>query len=242
MNSASHDDLNLFVARLAERSALSREDREAILSLPSQLVRIEKKRDLVHLEDESSSAFLVAAGMVARFIQTLEGARQYTAFYLPGQAFDLHGMVRSVRLGGLTALCNTSILQIPHSALREVAARHPAVAEAFWRDTMLDAAVLMQWTINVGRRNARTRLAHLFCEMAIRSGDDRSVSTDYSLPLSQEQIGDAAALTSVHVNRSLRQLDELVTVKSGEVHIRDWKALARAGDFDSSYLLADVIG
>ena len=240
MSSSSHSHMQLFVDRLLERSALDREEQDAILALPGQSIAYDRRRDIVELDDTTGSAFLVASGMVGRFAQTGSGTRQYTAFYLPGDMVDLHSTVRAVGLGGVNANCDVVILRVSHTALRQVAARFPAIAEAFWRDCMLDAAVLMQWAVNVGRRDAQTRLAHLVCEMAIRSGEDRTASTRYALPLTQENIGDATALTSVHVNRCLKALSGLVSMKAGTVEIHNWKALARAGDFDPAYLVSDT--
>nr|WP_257015300.1 helix-turn-helix domain-containing protein [Sphingomonas melonis] len=106
---------------------------------------------------------------------------------------------------------------------------------------MLDAAILTQWVVNVGRRDARARLAHMFCEMAFRLSTGRDPVLDYPLDVTQEQLGDAAALTSVHVNRTLKSLGALVLVRSGRVVIYDWAELARVGDFDAAYLQADTI-
>jgi CRP-like cAMP-binding protein len=128
---------------------------------------------------------------------------------------------RPVGVGGLNALCETTILRVPYVAIRSLAASYPAIAEAFWRDCMLDEAVLMQWVVNVGRRDAHTRLAHILCEMAIRTGQDREVLLDYAFPVTQEQLGEAAALTSVHTNRTLKRLSGLVTLRSGNVQICD---------------------
>jgi len=106
---------------------------------------------------------------------------------------------------------------------------------------MLDAAILMQWVVNVGRRDARTRVAHILCEMACRLSTGRDPILDYSLRVTQEQLGDAAALTSVHINRTLKSLSALVSARFGRVAIHNWSELARAGDFDEAYLLADTV-
>lgn len=238
--SSSSKDLQLFVDRLTARSILSEAEQDAILALPTSSIQLTRKQDFVHLNEESSYACLIASGLVGRFGQTSNGVRQITAFHIPGDMVDLHSAVRPVGIGGLTALCETTILRVPHAALRTLAARYPAIAEAFWRDCMLDAAILMQWVVNVGRRDARTRLAHILCEMAIRSGEDREILQDYSFPVTQEQLGDAAALTPVHVNRSLRALQDLVTVRHRGVQIHDWAALVNVGEFEASYLVADT--
>jgi CRP-like cAMP-binding protein len=241
--SVSHKtDLSLFVERLTARSILSEEEKLGVLGLPTSLVRLRARQDFVHLNEEVAHSCYVASGLVARVGQTATGLRQITAFHVPGDVPDLNSTVRPVGVGGLTALCEATILRIPHHAIRTLLARYPAIAEAFWRDTMLDAAILMQWVINVGRRDARTRLAHLFCEMSIRFGGDRQVLLNYEFPVTQEQLGDAAALTSVHVNRSLKALRDqgLLTIRSGIVRIHDWNALARMGEFESTYLVADT--
>jgi CRP-like cAMP-binding protein len=233
-------NLQRFVDRLNVRSILSEEEQQAILALPTHPIRLIRKQDFVHINEEATYSCFIVSGMVGRFGQTRDGARQITAFHIPGDMVDLHSAVRPIGIGGLNALCDTTILRVPHAAIRALGARYPAIAEAFWRDCMLDAAVLMQWVVNVGRRDARTRLAHMLCEMAVRSGKDREVLCDYALPLTQEQLADAAALTSVHVNRSLKALADIVTMKGGNVHIHDWNALAQAGEFDAAYLVADT--
>lgn len=219
---------------------LTQEEQNAIRTLPVHAVHIGKKHDFVSINEEISYACLIASGMVGRFGQTANGLRQITAFHVPGDMADLHTVVRPIGVGGLNALTDTIILRVPHTAIRTVAARYPAIAEALWRDCMLDAAILMQWVVNVGRRDAQARLAHIFCEMAMRFAQDRKFLLTYEMPVTQEQLGDAAALTAVHVNRSLKTLSDLVTLKAGRVTIHDWARLARVGEFDAAYLAADT--
>jgi predicted ArsR family transcriptional regulator len=56
--------------------------------------------------------------------------------------------------------------------------------------------------------------------------------------MTQEQLADALALTSVHVNRTLKALeaDGLIARSNRAVRIDDWPRLAEAGDFQSNYL------
>lgn len=235
-------DLQPFVDRLLARSVLNSAEQHAILDLPTKRVLLRAREDFVRLDEETDHSCYVASGLVARVGQVRSGARQITAFHIPGDMADLHSAVRPIGLGGLTALCETVILRIPHTAIRQVAAEYPAIAEAFWRDCMLDAAVLMEWVVNIGRRSATSRLAHIFCELSLRYGPDRGILERYALPATQEQVGDAAGLTGVHVNRTMRLLREggLVTLKGGLVEIHDWVRLAHLAEFQSGYLLADT--
>ena len=99
-----------------------------------------------------------------------------------------------------------------------------------------------EWVVNVGRRDAIARLAHLLCEMAIKY--ERAGHSDrhsFQLPATQADLGDATGLTSVHVNRTLRELRDrsIVTVQSGTVTVHDWDQLVSTGDFDEGYMLLD---
>jgi DNA-binding HxlR family transcriptional regulator len=61
----------------------------------------------------------------------------------------------------------------------------------------------------------------------------------YQLPMTQEQLGDATGLTSVHINRTIKQLEAeglIDRVSPRSITIGDWKKLAEVGDFDSQYL------
>ena len=243
MPSSNRPDLQRFLDRLTSRSVLSEEEHQAILNLPGKVEHVQANRDFVALGERVDHACLVAAGVVGRFGQNSEGKRQITALHIPGDMADLHSVVQPAPTSALQALSIATIVRVPHSALQNVAARYPAIAEAFWRDCMVDASILSQWVVNVGRKDARQRIAHLLCEMATRLHAAPSEGwVVFPFALTQTQLADATGLTSVHVNRVLRSLrgDDLVSVSSRAVRITSWKALVAAADFDAGYLQAKV--
>jgi CRP-like cAMP-binding protein len=93
--------------------------------------------------------------------------------------------------------------------------------------------------LNIGRRDARSRLAHLLCEFAVRL-EALGLAPDrgYELPMTQEQLADATGLTSVHVNRVLKSLESegLITRNRRNISFPDWQRLREVGDFNSRYL------
>lgn len=239
MRYADRLDLKRFLDRLLSHSVLTRDEQNAILDLPCHFAKVKANRDFVGLREDVDHASLVVEGLVGRFDQNSGGARQITAIHLPGDMANLHSVVQPQATSALQALSDATILRIPHEAIRAATARLPALAEALWRDCMVDAAILAQWVVNVGRRNARTRVAHLLCEVATRL-DARADRQSFSFPfaVTQFQLADAAGLTSVHVNRVLRTLrrDELVDVGKQEARVADWDGLVRAGEFNANYL------
>ncbi|GAA4744265.1 Crp/Fnr family transcriptional regulator [Sphingomonas daechungensis] len=209
-----------------------------MLDLPAYAEQVRANRDFVRLGETLDHSCLVVAGYVGRFEQNSDGVRQITALHIPGDMADLHSVVQPEATSALQALATTTILRVPHNAVRAATAAFPALAEALWRDCMVDSSILSQWVVNVGRRDARTRIAHLLCEIAVRlQVAPARGEILFPFPLTQNHLADATGLTAVHVNRTIQslRLDGLADIKHN-ARIPDWNALAEAGDFDPDYL------
>jgi CRP-like cAMP-binding protein len=240
MISSSPAALRLFVDRLASRSILTGEEEAAVLGLTGHEKQVAAHIDFVRQGEEVDHSCLVVDGLAGRFGQNSDGERQITCLHIPGDMADLPSVVSPKSGWGLSALTNTTILRISHADLRRVAASHPGIAEAFWRDCVADGSIFSEWVVNVGRRDAISRIAHLLCEMAIRcERAKQGERLSFPLPITQMGLGDATGLTSIHVNRMLRELrnQSIATVQSGRVTILDWDRLSKTAEFDEGFML-----
>lgn len=235
-------DLKLFIDRLTIRTALTNDEEGALARLPFELTTVGANQDFVRMGEYTGQAFVVVAGFVGRIDLNAAGERQITAMHLPGDMADLNSVVQPSAASAFQALSKSVILGIPHVALRRVASKYPAIAEALWRDSTVDAAVLAQWVVNVGRRDARSRIIHLLCEIACRLGVADDEQVEFGFPVTQLQLADATGLTPVHVCRITSKLraDGLVLIRNKRVTIPDWKNFSRAGDFQRKYLQMDI--
>jgi len=238
MPSHSPSSLQPFLDRLTSRSVLSEREQQRILDLPIRVRQSRPNEDFVALGERVDHACLVMDGLVGRFDQNARGERQITALHVPGDMPDLHSVVQPTATSALQALTTSTIVQVPHAAIRASTAEYPAIAEALWRDTMVDSMILAQWVVNLGRRDARSRVAHLLCEMACRYACGvTNGKVRFALPMTQHQLADTTGLTAVHVNRTLKALEAIGTVfRHKMVRIENWDTLVRIADFDSSYL------
>jgi hypothetical protein len=61
------------------------------------------------------------------------------------------------------------------------------------------------------------------------------------LPVTQNELGDALGLSTVHVNRSLQELraKQLISLRGGFLTVLNWEGLKEAGEFDPTYLHLD---
>jgi CRP-like cAMP-binding protein len=234
--------LERFVARLCLRSPLSKVEKEAILSLDGREVITEAHRDIVRPGQDVDFACLVVNGLVGRFDQLATGHRQITALHIPGDMCDLHSVPVPHTGWGIEALTVSRTLRIPHVHLRDLTIRFPAIASAFWRDTIVDASILAKWISALGRRSAKSRLAHLICELGMRMEQaGLGTRTRFHLPATQTQLADVLGLTPVHLNRTLQALrrDGALFTEGTEIRVPDLARVCGIAEFDPQYLLLE---
>ena len=214
-------------------------DQEAVLTLPYAIKRLGAGAYVVRDGEKPTHSCLLLRGFAYRHKVTGEGGRQIMSIHMKGDVVDLQNSLLRRSDHNVQALTNIDVAYMPVEAVRDLAFSRPNVGKAMWYETLVDASIFREWTLNVGRRQARARTAHLLCEFAMRlEVAGLGEQLDYELPMTQEQLADALGLTSVHVNRTLKALehDGLIERTVRSVRIGDWKALAKVGDFDPNYL------
>jgi CRP-like cAMP-binding protein len=227
------------VRRLETRGPLSDDDRAAIRALPFTYRTLDAAAYMVREGEPSEICTLLLNGFAYRHKVTGDGGRQIMAVHMPGEFLDLQNSFLGVADHNVQALTRCEVAAVPVPAVVELAVTHPLVGRAMWIDTLVDAAVFREWIVNVGRRDAITRLAHLLCEIALRlEAAGLARNGEYELPMTQEQIADCTGLTPVHVNRVLKELGRLGVIERDKraVRVVDWDGLEEVGDFNSRYL------
>jgi CRP-like cAMP-binding protein len=241
LRASDHDSLSRFLNRLLRHSRLSEEEQQAILSVRGEASQVKAHHDIVSPGRTVDHACLVVRGLAARCDQMRDGQRQITNFHIPGDMCDLHSVAVPKPSWSVTACSPTTVLHVPHSDLLALVDRYPAVAIAFWRDTVVDGSVLAKWVGNLGRKDAQARLSHLLCEMGLRTEMAKlGARTSYQFEVTKEQLADAVGITAVHLNRTLQALraQGLITFGGRNVTIHDWDALVEIAEFDPVYLLS----
>ena len=231
--------LDVMIRRLARRFDLSAEAIDALLDLPFALKQFAPGQYILREGDAVRQSSFVAKGFVYRHKVVGGGGRQIVAIHLTGDFVDLQHIMLDRADHNIQALTPATLVQFPADALLALAYRFPELGKALWLESLIEAATFREWVVNIGRRDARARTAHLLCELATRrEAAGLGARSSYELPMSQEQIGDALGLTSVHVNRTLKALEaEGVIARSKRaVTVADWEGLRRAGDFTAHYL------
>jgi CRP-like cAMP-binding protein len=239
MHSTFNSHYNPLIRKLDSIFTLTDDERQVLENLPMQVVAIKENQDLVRAGDRPSRSCLVLSGFACTYKMTKNGKRQIVSFNLPGDIPDLQSLHLRVLDNGISTISPCRVGFIPHEVLRDICDRYPRITAAFWRETLIDASIFREWVMNVGQREAYTRMAHVLCELLTRL---RAVglTQDHScnLPITQGEFADALGVTTVHVNRVLQQMraDGLIELKGDRLNIPDWEKLKQVGEFDPTYL------
>ncbi len=242
MNYMARDDslpMAVMIRRLGGRFELSRTATDAILALPFVIKDFSPGQYVLREGDEALQSSFVISGFVYRHKIVADGGRQIVAIHLAGDFVDLQHIMLDRADHNIQALTPATLVQFPSDQLLELAYQHPDIGKALWLESLIESATFREWVVNVGRRNARVRTAHLLCELGIRrEAAGLGERNSYELPMTQEQLGDSLGLTSVHVNRTLKGLEAegLIRRSKRAVSVADWHGLQRAGDFSARYL------
>lgn len=241
---AAESPLEPMIRKLGLWKQLGAAERAAILALPHKVEELSPGAYVVREGQATTSSCLLIAGFSYRQKVSRSGARSINAVHMPGDVVDLQNSLLGRADHSVQALTRATIARIPREAMIAAAIEHPNLGMAMWYDTLVDASIFREWILNIARRDAQTRIAHLLCEFGVRLESlGLSERSSYEFPMTQEQLADACGLTPVHVNRSLRDLEErgLITRTARYLCVADWSRLKQAGEFEVDYLHLDGI-
>jgi CRP-like cAMP-binding protein len=228
------------IARLQAVAGLSEQDQAKLARMPYKLKTLNDGEYLVREGDSPTNSIVVVSGFVSRQ-RVISARNQISSFYIAGDMPDLHTLHLPVMDHELCSVGSSTVASVSHAHLRELMSGSPGLTHAFWRETLIHAAIYREWIENLGARQALGRIAHLLCELAVRLElvgllDNGS----FHLPFTQQDVADACGLSIVHVNRTLQELrrEGLIEWHNHTVQLLDRARLEDAAEFSRQYLHA----
>ena len=233
--------LKTLVRKLRRLAPIDTEDERQILSLSARAHRHDARRYLVREGSVPTECSLLVDGYAARSKVSADGGRQILSFHFAGDLLDIQHLFLESADHDVQTITDANVVWIPMVELRSLVALRPNIATALVRDILIDASIFREWILNLGRRDAKTRIAHMLCEFITRSmAAGMGTPQRLELPFTQEEIGDATGLTPVHVNRMLKTLTEegLIRRENRRLVVPDWPCFQRVAGFNEAYLHA----
>ena len=191
----------------------------------------------VFLEGEPSThAYTLFEGWAAVYKTLPNGKRQIMRFALPGDFLGFQADLEAPMIYGVASITRCVLCAFPRSNLKQMFRENQGIAMQM---ALLNARYmeLCQYHLmGTGRQSAKERIAFLLLELYYRSqlqveGSNEEV---VPFPICQEEIADAVGLTTVHVNRTLKEMKKegLVDCSARRLAIKDEQRLSEISNFD----------
>jgi CRP-like cAMP-binding protein len=226
-------------AKLKRQGQLTDAQANALKALPYRREQVEAPRTLIREGAEVTNCCVLVSGFAGRSKLNRNGDRQFVSFQVPGDILDIQHILLPTADHTLQMVKAGSVAFVAREHLREMMRADEAIADAIWRDCLIEASIFREWVLNVGRRDAVTRIAHMLCEFFTRYqnaglGDPKGVI----LPFTQEMMADATGLTTVHINRMIRRLREAgaVSGRARDLRVSNFETMKEIAQFNPAYL------
>ena len=229
------------VRNLGRLIGLSEAGRRHLVSLSGSVLELKSRRKLIEEGRPLDNFFIVLSGWLIEYRQLKDGGRQILNFRLPGDITGIECLLYKSALHSFASLTFCSIASVSREMFEETQRLFPRLATAFLLSGLRDGAILEERAVNLGRRTAYSRIAHLLLELERRlHNSGLATNTAIPFPLRQQDIADCTGLTTPYVNRVLKQMrsQSLILIGEESLEILNSVELAKAAGFRPDYLHA----
>jgi CRP-like cAMP-binding protein len=233
-------DTNGVLARKLGRFLKFTEDElRGLQHLEEPRQKVEAHTELTFEGQERQDCYVLLEGWAAGYKILPDGKRQIINFSIPGDFLGLRSFLLRTADHSVVTLTDAWVSRFEQQRILQILEDLPRVGTAILWALSREEAIVVEHLVDIGRRNAIERLAHLLRELGERLkivglGDDAG----YACPLTQEALADAVGLTPIYVNRVLRQLRErgLASLNRRQLVIHDLAGLQALAEFNIAYL------
>ncbi|WP_353570123.1 Crp/Fnr family transcriptional regulator [Candidatus Albibeggiatoa sp. nov. BB20] len=207
---------------------------DAIENYRTEQVTLPAKTFLYKQGEEHSNTYTLFSGWVMLYKTLDNGSRQILRYALPGDFLSFQADLNSPINHSAQVLTECSFCVFPRKSILQMFEHHPELASQIAWITARDMSLSHEYLVNIGRKNAKERMAYLFLDLYHRLCTQVEYQENtIPFPMTQEDIADTIGLTLVHVNRTLRSLREegLVKLAHHQLTILDYATLASLAGF-----------
>lgn len=201
------------------------------------------KQHLYHEGEKADFAFTLFSGWVVLYKSLDNGKRQILRFALPGDFLGFQLNLEGPMTHSAQALTHSTLCAFPRNKLQTMFTERVELGQRMAQMNAQYMALCQHHLLGAGRKSAKERIAFLLIELwhRVRSLEgilDGITEDSIEFPVAQEEIGDAVGLTTVHVNRTLKELREEGYLEVSNRRLQIFRAddLARLAHFDPAAL------
>lgn len=227
------------VKRLGPYLSLTQAEVECLQSLHEPRRKFGRHREIIVAGRRYDHVFILLSGFVSRYKLLPDGKRLVLNVGLPGDLIGFPACLFETAVNSVSSLTEVEVAAVSFTTLFNLFTRFPRIGAALFWCSACEVAMQGEHLVNLGRRSAYERLAHLLLELLVRlKAVGLADELSYRLPLTQELMADVLGLSGPHINRMIRSLREegLATIEDQRVVIHDLGSLSALAAFEESYL------
>lgn len=207
--------------RLAEFVSLTSQDMDVMNGWLAGHRKVPRSRTLRREGDPVAGVYFLLDGWACSSLMLRNGRRQIVKVHLPGDMLGLPSLVLPTAGETLEALTDIRISPIPTAAVARLFQQSPRLALGLFLNTQMEYVALTQKLSWVGAANAIERMSAFLLDLFARLDAGRLTHEGrFDFPLTQPQLGELLGLTAVHVNRTLKRLDQTGFIVRGRGWLR----------------------
>lgn len=222
--------------RLSHYVRLSEAEIQALSQFEDQERSYRRGAVVIRENEGPRDLFIVRSGWLHSSGVLGNGSRQILRFHFQGDIVGMPLLAFADSPDTVTAVTDVTLSPFSREKLGQIIADHPRLGALILCISVAERVALADRLASIGRTSARARVGSLICEIFSRMRRMDAVNGNgwVQLPLTQEDIGDATGLTSVHVNRMMRALaDDGIIERNGgnQLRLLNEKRLAEQSNF-----------
>lgn len=220
---------------------------ELLETLETNTKPVTKGQVIRHSGETADSLYTLSKGWAMSYKVLANGNRQVLDFFLPGQIAGLDSLTCQHATSVLIMLTPGNISSFSKQTLTDIFAQSARLTDLFYMSMSQEHALRSERIVNLGAKDSLSKVAHFIIEIAYRVQSQKTQPADLQnaeikLPFTQEIMGQALGITSIHVNRCLAILREGGYIEQQRNHIRilRYQDLATVAEFDERSLAEDL--
>lgn len=220
--------------RLENFIQLTESEKEFVAYMEREERSCDKREKIIRIGDNVEHLHVLKFGWAVVRGREIRGRSSVLRIYLPGEVIGLAELGRTVAIHSLEMQTDGMICPFPRSAVAKMFERAPRLSALLMSISSLDQLALREQVVGLARMTAEDRLIQFLVTLRDRlSVANAGTNNRFHLPLSQAELGDVLGLTSIYVNRLLRDLRRSgkIEVEGDHIKLLDREGLEEQVDY-----------
>jgi CRP-like cAMP-binding protein len=232
-------DTSPALMRIAALAPLSSEELRALDGAAATARTVPSHREITQEGAPNVRPTILLAGWVYRVRFFSDGRRQILGFALPGDVIGVAHQQRALANNTIVTLTPSSLCQAPDPGIDP---DRSGLREAYAVNAAVEQLLSYRHIARLGRFGAYERIVDWLLEIHERlAAAGLAHNGTFAFPATQEVVGDALGLTSVHVNRTLQLMrrEGLLNISGGVARLLDLPRMASVVRYSPLQVTAD---